>query len=124
MDGKTTYVNPAFLRLFEASDPREFVGRLLVPERFWVAPKDRTRVLRELRKGNVEINDLALKTSNGKPVDITLFSTLTRNVRGEVNGSQGILYDVTEKKELIALRETEEALEERIPLFHSVSLLH
>jgi len=97
LDGKTTYVNPAFLRLFEVSDPAEFIGQPLLPERFWLAPHHRTRVLGELRTGNVEIEELSLKTSKGKRIHVTLFSTSTRNVRGEINGSQGILHDVTEK---------------------------
>jgi len=112
LDGKTTYVNPAFLRLFEVSDPAEFIGQPLLPERFWLAPHHRTRVLGELRTGNVEIEELSLKTSKGKRIHVTLFSTSTRNVRGEINGSQGILHDVTEKKELVALRAAENALQE------------
>jgi len=112
LDGKVTYVNPAFLRLFEVSDPRELIGRPFLPERFWLDPKDRTGFLRELRKGNVEIKELSLKTSKGKRIHVTLFSTLTRNVRGEINGSQGILRDVTEKRELVDLKESQEALRE------------
>ena len=110
--GKTSYVNSAFLRLFEVSAPREFIDQSFLPERFWVNPKDRARVLGELSNGNVEIKELSLKTSKGKRVHVTLFSTLTRNVRGEINGSQGILHDVTEKKELVALKEAQESLRE------------
>ncbi len=112
LDGKTTYVNPAFLRLFEVPDPGEFIGQPFLPERFWLDPKDRLRVLPELRKGNVDIEELTLKTSKGKRIHVMLFSASTRNARGELNGTQGILYDVTEKKELVALREAKEALRE------------
>ncbi|KKM02610.1 hypothetical protein LCGC14_1782710, partial [marine sediment metagenome] len=112
VDGKTTYVNSAFLRLFEVSSPREFIDQSFLPERFWVNPKDRARVLRELSNGNVEIKELSLKASKGKRVHVTLFSTLTSNVRGEINGSQGVLHDVTEKKELVALKEAQESLRE------------
>jgi PAS domain S-box-containing protein len=111
-DGKTTYVNPAFLRLFEVSDPHEFIGEPFLPERFWFAPADRTRFLTKVRQGNDGVSELTLKTSTGKRVYVTLFSTSTRNVQGELNGSQGILDDVTEKKELVALREAEESLRE------------
>ena len=110
LDGNTLYVNPAFLRLFEVPDPKEFIGQPFLPERFWLDPKDRIRVLRELRKGNVDVEELTLRTSKGKRIHVMLFSTSTRSARGEINGSQGILYDVTEKKELVALREAEEVL--------------
>ena len=112
LDGKTTYVNPAFLRLFEVSDRREFVGRPFLPAAFWINPQDRAGVLKELRKGNVEVKELALQTSKGKRVYATLFSISVRNVRGEINGSQGILFDISAKKELVTLRKAEKALRE------------
>ena len=42
---------------------------------------------------------------------------VTKDIHGEITGSQGIVYDITAKKQLVALRETEEALhqsEERL----------
>ena len=120
LDGKTTYVNPPFLRLFEAPDPRDFIGQPFLPERLWFDPRDRVRVLREMRKGNVDIKDLTLKTLKGKRIHATLFCTSTKNARGEINGSQGILYDVTEKKELVVLEEAKKALQESEKRFMDV----
>ena len=112
LDGKTTYINPAFMRLFEVPDSREFIGQPFLPERFWLDRKDRIRVLRELKTGNVDIEELALKTSKGKKIHVALFSTSTRNARGEINGSQGVLYDLTEKKNLVALESANKTLEQ------------
>ncbi len=104
LDGQMTYVNSVFLRLFEVSDASEFIGQDFLPERFWVNPEERTTLLAKLRDGNVEIAELVLKTSTGKRLDVTLFTVFTRNARGESNGIQGMLHDITEQKELVALR--------------------
>jgi len=110
LEANTTYVNPAFVKLFKASGPQDFVGRPFLPEPFWVNPKKRVRFLREFRKGSVEIKELALKTAKGKKIYVTLFATPTKDADGQVNGSQGVVYDITAKKELVALRKAEEAL--------------
>ncbi|MFH1921524.1 MAG: CBS domain-containing protein [Planctomycetota bacterium] len=109
-DGTTTYVNSAFLRLFEASCPSEFIGQPFLPDRFWRNPEDRGPLLRELENGGTGIEELALTTARGKVIYVTLFSTFIKNAAGEFNGSQGFLYDITEKRELATLRETQEAL--------------
>ena len=110
--GKTTYVNPAFVRLFELSAARDVLGKPFLPERFWHSHRGRDRLLREIDRGSTRIKDLALKTAKGKSIYITLFSTLTKNVHGETSGSQGVIHDVTEKRELATLRRAEEALRE------------
>jgi len=111
LDGVITYVNPAFMRLLEVSDPAELVGKCFLPERFGLDSRARNVFLRELKKGSVESTELTLKTYKGKRVHVTLFPSVTRNSRGAINGSQGIVYDVTAKKELVALREAEQELE-------------
>jgi PAS domain S-box-containing protein len=110
LDGKINYVNPAFMRLLEVSDPEELINQSFLPERFWLNPEKRDRFLKRLKGGGIETMELTLKTSTGKKVYVTLFSAFTKNIHGKINGSQGILYDVTAKKELVDLRETEETL--------------
>ena len=110
LEANTTYVNPAFVKLFKASGPHDFVGRPFLPEPFWVNPKKRGRFLREFKKGSVEIKELALRTAKGKKIYVTLFATPTKDAGGQINGSQGVVYDITAKKELVALRKAEEAL--------------
>jgi PAS domain S-box-containing protein len=97
-EGKITYFNPAFMKLLEVSDPSELINQTFLPERFWVNPDERTQYLRKQEKGSVEIKELALKTSKGNRIYVTLFSTFTKNIHGEINGNQGILYNITDRK--------------------------
>jgi PAS domain S-box-containing protein len=110
LEGNITYVNPAFMKLLEVSDREEFINQPFLPERFWLNPEKRGRFLKRLNGGGIETMELALKTFTGKKVYVTLFSAFTKNIHGEINGSQGMLYDITAKKELVTLRETEERL--------------
>jgi len=109
-DGKTSYVNPAFMNLLEVGDGQEIINQPFLPERFWFNPEQREVLLAELRKGNVKAGELTLKTSKGKKVVVTVFPAFTKDLHGEINGSQGILYDITPKKELAALKEAEKSL--------------
>jgi len=111
LDGLITYVNPAFMELLEVPDLAELIGRPFLPERFWFDPEDRKSFLEDLRKRSIESKELALKTFSGGKIYVTVFCSLTKDVHGEINGSQGIVYDVTPNKELVALREAEEELE-------------
>ncbi len=100
LNGKITYINPALMKLLEVSDPNELIGQPFLPEKFWFDPEEKKQLLRELKlkTGNISTNSLTLKTCKGKKIYVTLFSTSTRNIRGEINGSQGLLHDFTDRK--------------------------
>jgi two-component system, LuxR family, sensor kinase FixL len=110
LDGRTTYINPAFMRLLEIGDISEVVGKPFLPERFWFDTQERGRFVKELEKGNVHISDLTLKNAGGKRVDVTVYSSFTKNIHGQVDGSQGVVQDITAKKDLVTLKETQKAL--------------
>jgi PAS domain S-box-containing protein len=112
MDGRVTYVNPAFMKLFDVSDCEEFINKPFLPEPFWANPEDRILFLSELKNGHVELKELALKTSKGNRIYATIFFALTKDIHGGTNGSQGIIYDITPQKELLILREAEEMLKQ------------
>ena len=111
MDGVTTYINPAFMELLEVSGPDEILGRPFLPDRFWYDLEDRERFLQELKKRSIERRELTLKTTKGKKIFVTVFPNYTKDTHGQINGSLGTVYDVTAKKELVALRKAEEELE-------------
>jgi len=110
LDNVITYVNPAFTELFEISDLQEFIGKAFLPEQFWFDLKEREQFLSELKEDCFKSRELTLKTLTGKKIYVTVFSTYIKGLHGEPSGTQGIVYDITAKKELASLREAEEAL--------------
>jgi PAS domain S-box-containing protein len=110
LDGRITYVNRAFMDLLELSDPAELISQHFLPERFCPDSKAVKQFLDELKKGSIESRELALRTSRGQRVYVTVFPSVTRDIHRQINGSQGVVYDITAKKELVALREAEEKL--------------
>jgi two-component system sensor kinase FixL len=109
-DNITTYANPAFLRLLDIDDKTEIVGKPFLPEMFWFDSRERAQFLKEIKRGAVHISDLTFKTATGRRVDVTVYSSLTKNIHGQVDGSQGVVNDITAKKELVALKEAQRAL--------------
>ncbi|MCK5564313.1 MAG: response regulator, partial [Planctomycetes bacterium] len=69
--------------------------------------------LDELKKGFVEAKELVLKTNIGKVIHVAAFITCTRNIHGQINGAQGILYDITNRKRAqVTLNEAHEELKD------------
>jgi PAS domain S-box-containing protein len=111
LDGKIIYVNPAFMELLEVSGPDELLGQPFLPDRFWFDIKEKKQFLQELQNNSIESRELTLKTANGNKLYVTVFPSCTKDAHGGTNGSQGVVYDITAKKELVALRKAEEELE-------------
>lgn len=110
LNNNTIYANPALLKLLEVNHPEEIINQPFLPERFWDNPEKRGHILDQLKKASVEVHDLTLRTARGNKLFVTLFSTRTKNIKSQTSGSQGVLYDVTAKKELASLREMEQKL--------------
>jgi len=110
IDGIITYINPALMSLLKVSGPDELIGQPFLPERFWFDLQDKEQFSQEFQKRSIENRELTLKTANGNKIYVTVFPSYTKNACGEINGSQAIVYDITAKKELVALRKAEEEL--------------
>lgn len=110
LDLNTTYVNPAFMKLLDISDRNELINKPFLPERFWNHPREREQLVERLQNSSVVVKELNLKTAAGRRLFVTLFSTRTKNIKGEISGCQGVLYDVTAQKELASLREAQQQL--------------
>jgi len=110
LNNNTIYVNPALIKLLEVNNPHELINQPFLPERFWDNPEKREHILAQLKKASVEVHDLTLRTTRGNKLFVTLFSTRTKNIKSQTSGSQGVLYDITAKKELASLREMEQKL--------------
>ena len=95
------------MRLLEIEDRSEVIGMPFLPERFWFDTLERGRFVKELEKGNVHLSDLTLKTAGGRRVDVTVYSSFTKNIHGQVDGSQGVMQDITAKKDLVQIKEAQ-----------------
>jgi len=106
----TTYVNPAFMKLLDMTDPDELINKPFLPKRFWNIPKEREGLFDRLKSTGMVVKELNFKTTNGRKLFVTLFSTCIKNFKGEICGYQGVLYDVTAQKELASLKEVQQQL--------------
>ncbi len=106
----TTYANPALINLLGIANPDELIGKPFLPERFWDDVRQRNGLLESLKKPGVEVRDLILRGADNNKLYVTLFSTCIKNAKGQIGGSQGVIYDVTAKKELAAIRQVQEKL--------------
>jgi len=114
LNWKTTYVNPALMTLLELSDTTELIGQPFLPAKFWFDPKQRNTLLTKLEKGNIQTAELPLKTSNGNPLWVTIFASISKNAHGQINARQGTLYDITaHKRAAEAMQKANEELREQ-----------
>jgi PAS domain S-box-containing protein len=120
LDLNTTYVNPAFTKLLDVTNPDELINKPFLPERFWDDPRERELLVDRLKNSSVVVKELNLETTNGRTLFVTLFSTRTKNIKGEISGCQGVLYDVTAQKELVSLREVQQQLHSSEDLLRGV----
>jgi len=99
LEGLITYVNPAFARLFEVSDRQELLNQPLLSDQFWVNPNERSLFMDAYAAMTFESPELALRSVKGRDLHVTVFSTFVTDGHGEINGRQGIVYDLTERRE-------------------------
>jgi len=107
---RVTYCNSALLRFLAVDDPGDIIDHPFLPERFWVRPWERPHFMDGLEQGILQLEELALKTTQGDEVYVNVFCIFTDGAQG----SQGVLHDITarktsEKALAVALDETEKA---------------
>jgi PAS domain S-box-containing protein len=98
-DGNTVYMNPALLALLEVDNPAPLLGCPFLPERFWADPDHRRTVMDRILAGDAHRDHVYLKTGQGRPLVVSLVSTLIRNIHGWTYQIQGVLHDITERIE-------------------------
>ncbi len=100
MDGRVTYFNPAFTRVF-GWDLAECLGEKMdhfVPEANW---EETHRMIAAVADGKT-LSDIPTRryTKKGKTVDVAISGATYRDHKGEFDGSVIILRDVTRSRQL------------------------
>nr|WP_321352199.1 PAS domain S-box protein [uncultured Methanoregula sp.] len=108
-DGKLTMFSPYGVKLAGYGSEAEMIG-LDVAADTYADPKERERFLAALKEqGSVENYPLVLKTRDGSHRFVTTSSHFYFDSSGNVLGVEGIIHDITERKNAEeALRESEE----------------
>ena len=98
VNGNTDYVNPAFMQLLGVTDPTELTHKPFLSDEFWWEPSLRREFMNRLTDGAADRLEITLRTKAQQKRYVTVFAAFIRNVRNEVNGFQGVLHDITDRK--------------------------
>jgi diguanylate cyclase (GGDEF)-like protein/PAS domain S-box-containing protein len=99
-DGDLVFVNQALVSLLGYHQKGELLGLNLAKE-LYVNPKDRQTFLNKMQeKGYVNDYEISLKKKDGSIAILSITSNYMKNTEGGISGIEGVVTDVTEKKEL------------------------
>ena len=100
MDKKNVDINVAGLKMFGFKDRSEALSIETIDQLFWDA-RDRSAMFKIIgKKGFVKEHEVSMVNRWGKRLDVLVTANLLRNEKGEAEGVQGVLRDVTAKKKL------------------------
>jgi len=106
LEGKLLSVSPSGVRLLDYDSDAEMIGKDIASE-FYYYPEERAAILEALKKhGKVICFEGTLKKKDGTPVVVETSARVVRGKDGNPIASEGIIRDVTERKQ------AEEALQE------------
>jgi len=98
-DGNFTLMNRAGAKIFGYETPEEIIGRSALE--YWRDPKDRDAYREELKiRKSVSSYPMKARKKNGEPVELEASSRIIEDESGNVQGIEGILRDVTERKRM------------------------
>ncbi len=101
LDQIIVYISPSVLRYYGADSIDDVIG-LNVVDTFYFNPNDRVMLLEALKagKGRISNYEIVLKDKLNKPVNFATTSHFVYDENGKICGVEGILRDITEKKNL------------------------
>lgn len=114
MNGKATYVNPAFEQTFNFSS-EEVLGQSInfVPEESW--PETKKRIKRMLSGNTIHLFETKRLTKDGRVLDVQISSTIYKNRDGQPAGNIVILRDISAQKQAEKeLKKYHDTLEEMV----------
>ena len=111
--GQLLTVNPAFAQILGYPSPEEVVQNLTdLRSQLYVNPADRERLQQLLKnKGAVEGFEAQFYRKNGEIIDVSMNDHIVRDENNNILYYEGILEDITEKKQTSQLKIAKEAAE-------------
>ena len=108
-EGKISYVNPSFLKMWRYDDDKEILGRSAVE--FWQMEERASEVLQTVQEKGVWFGELVAHRKDGSPLDIQVSASAITDATGSPKGLVASFVDITERKRAEeALRENTERL--------------
>jgi PAS domain S-box-containing protein len=99
-ESKILEINPAGAKMFGYSSVDDLIG-LDIEQDLYFKPGDRSKYKEIMtRKGQVQDYELVLKRKDGKKIIVTETGTVVKNDKGDIVAYQGILRDITYKRQL------------------------
>jgi len=96
--GAIVMVSPSGTALFGYDTLDDMRGKPV--ESFWMYPEEREKLLRALRKdGVVRDYEVTLKKKDGSPLYVSVTSTFRKDRHGNILGVEGVIRDITERKQ-------------------------
>lgn len=111
--GHLLTVNPAFANIMGYDSPEEAVENVEdIRTQFYVDTNDRNRLRQQLgESGAVSGFETKLRRKNGKIIDVSMNVRVIKNEDGQDSFYEGIIEDITEKKQASQLKIAKEAAE-------------
>ena len=108
-DGLIVDMNEAGIRMLGYDSPEEVLG-LEAARHFYKEPRDRERFLDKIKEtGSVQDFETRFHRRDGTILDVRITATTRRNGKGQVEGYEGFVLDVTDRKRAEhALQDSEE----------------
>ncbi len=113
LDGKLTYINPAFLKLMHYDNADEVLGRDAIE--FWADQDQACEVIHALRQGGGWIGEMNAAHKNGTPFEVQLTAAMVKDDAGKPICMMASFIDIS------ARRKAEEMLRHQIEIEEFVS---
>lgn len=97
LQGRLTYINPAFIRLWGYEDEHEVLEKSVLE--FWQEPQRAMDVVQAIRKGGGWVGELVAVRKDGSPLNLHLSASTVRNDEGAPVCMMASFVDVTERKQ-------------------------
>ena len=97
LDGKLTYVNPAFLKMWGYSDRGEVEGRSALD--FWASPDEAAQVMTALQKTGQWSGEMKAVHKDGGVLDLELTACMILGAGGGPTGMFAAFQDISERKQ-------------------------